>query len=82
MSQIINKNRYLLYAIMFATIVLILKLVLTGANDTPDSRGYIQTVEVLQGYIDIASVTSYHDKSRFLRPLGSLVALPFSYILT
>lgn len=80
MSQIINKNRYLLYAIMFATIVLILKLVLTGANDTPDSRGYIQTVEVLQGYIDIASVTSYHDKSRFLRPLGSLVALPFSYI--
>ncbi len=74
------KDRYLLYAIMFATIVLILKLALTGANDIPDSRGYLQVVEVLQGNIDIASVTSNSDKSRFLRPLGSLVALPFSYI--
>ena len=81
MSQIFNKNRYLLYAIIFATIVLILKLAVAGANDIPDSRGYLQVVEILKGNIDITSVTSNNDKSRFLRPLGSLIALPFSFIV-
>ena len=81
MSQIINQNQYLLYAIIFATIVLILKLAVAGANDIPDSRGYLQVVEMFQGNIDITSVTSNNDKSRFLRPLGSLVALPFSFIV-
>ena len=76
----IIRNRYFIYAFLFATTVLILKLAVAGANDMPDSRGYLQVIEVLQGNIDVTSIISNDDKSRFLRPLGSLVALPFSYI--
>ena len=71
-----TKNLYLTYAFLFAIAVLILKLIISGMNTTPDSIGYINTVEMLRGNFDPNLLSEYY----FLRPLGSIIAFPSSYV--
>lgn len=79
-NELVNRNRYLTYTVLFATVVLISKLIVAGANDTPDSIGYLNTVELLRGNLDPSLLPELLQRGYLLRSLGSLIAFPLSYI--
>ena len=81
-NEFISKNQYLTYTFLFATAVLVSKLIIAGANDTPDSPGYLNTVELLRGNLDSSFIPELIGRGYLLRPLGSLIAFPLSYIFS